>query len=158
VKWSGWPNSMATWEDVTALKQRFPRAPAWGQAGSQEGGNVSTPSSPARPATLRQSSRPKKPNACHWTGMGPLACMRATGLSPCTRTISMRVKGRERGEKQIVHVSSFLSCPLLFLPNPVLPIPEFDYPLFPTPCYLLAANNWYQISRSLGFFSSDLIL
>jgi hypothetical protein len=65
---------------------------------------------------------------------------------------------KREGEKQIVHVSSFLSCPLLFLPNPVLPIPEFDYPLFPTPCYLLAANNWYQISRSLGFFSSDLIL
>lgn len=30
IKWSGWPESMATWEDLEALKQRFPNAPAWG--------------------------------------------------------------------------------------------------------------------------------
>ena len=38
VKWSGWPASLATWEDVEALRQRFPAAPAWGQAGSLQGG------------------------------------------------------------------------------------------------------------------------
>ena len=29
---------MATWEDLEALRQRFPSAPAWGQAGSLQGG------------------------------------------------------------------------------------------------------------------------
>jgi hypothetical protein len=24
VKWSGWPDSLATWEDEQAIKQRFP--------------------------------------------------------------------------------------------------------------------------------------
>ena len=38
ILWSGLPRSLATWEDLKALKQRFPRAPAWGQASSQEGG------------------------------------------------------------------------------------------------------------------------
>ena len=37
VKWSGWPASLATWEDMEALRQRFPAAPAWGQAGSLQG-------------------------------------------------------------------------------------------------------------------------
>jgi hypothetical protein len=34
--------SLATWEDLKALKDRFPHAPAWGQAAFQERGNVST--------------------------------------------------------------------------------------------------------------------
>jgi hypothetical protein len=38
VQWSGLPASLATWEDTTALRQAFPRAPAWGQAGSLKGG------------------------------------------------------------------------------------------------------------------------
>ena len=38
IKWSGWPPSLATWEDLEALRQRFPAAPAWGQAASQQGG------------------------------------------------------------------------------------------------------------------------
>jgi hypothetical protein len=42
IQWTGFPPSMATWEDVEALRQRFPRAPAWGQAGSQQGGDVSS--------------------------------------------------------------------------------------------------------------------
>jgi hypothetical protein len=41
VLWSGMTD-LATWEDLDALKQQFPRAPAWGQAVTQEGGNVST--------------------------------------------------------------------------------------------------------------------
>jgi hypothetical protein len=41
VQWSGAPTSSATWEDMEELQQRFPHAPAWGQAGEQEGGNVS---------------------------------------------------------------------------------------------------------------------
>jgi len=32
VKWSHLPAELSTWEDEEALKQEFPRAPAWGQA------------------------------------------------------------------------------------------------------------------------------
>jgi hypothetical protein len=42
VHWSGLPLSLATWEDAEALKQRFPLAPAWGQAGSQDRGIVTS--------------------------------------------------------------------------------------------------------------------
>jgi hypothetical protein len=48
IKWSGWPEALATWEDLEALHQRFPGAPAWGQAGSLGGGECQYPSYPAR--------------------------------------------------------------------------------------------------------------
>ena len=45
IQWSGLPVSLATWEDELYLRQRFPVAPAWGQAGSHRRGIVtSTPS------------------------------------------------------------------------------------------------------------------
>jgi hypothetical protein len=47
VQWSGSPASTATWEDHEELRQLFPHAPAWGQAGFQEGGNVSDQAPPA---------------------------------------------------------------------------------------------------------------
>jgi hypothetical protein len=37
VKWSSSSESLATWEDAEALKQRFLCAPAWGQACSSGG-------------------------------------------------------------------------------------------------------------------------
>jgi len=40
VQWSGWPKHLATWESLEALHQAFPRAPAWGQAGTQAPGTV----------------------------------------------------------------------------------------------------------------------
>jgi hypothetical protein len=40
VQWSGQPEVLATWEDYDDLKRRFPRAPAWRQAGFQGRGNV----------------------------------------------------------------------------------------------------------------------
>jgi excinuclease UvrABC nuclease subunit len=40
VQWSSWSPSMATWELEVELKDQFPAAPAWGQAGIQERGNV----------------------------------------------------------------------------------------------------------------------
>ena len=43
VQWSMWPAHLATWEDEQALKLIFPAAPAWGQAGSQGGRNVTMP-------------------------------------------------------------------------------------------------------------------
>ena len=42
VLWSGLDASLATWENRDALKNRFPNAPAWGQAVFEEEGNVST--------------------------------------------------------------------------------------------------------------------
>jgi len=42
IKWSHMPESLAMWEPLEQLHQQFPRAPTWGHAGSQEGGNVST--------------------------------------------------------------------------------------------------------------------
>ena len=71
IKWSSWPDSMATWEDLEALRQRFPSAPAWGQAGSLQGGRVTTvPETDSDPTGPRRSSRPKLPNmrvsGCEW--------------------------------------------------------------------------------------------
>lgn len=41
IHWSSWPISMSTWEDESELRQQFPAAPAWGQAGSVGGGRPS---------------------------------------------------------------------------------------------------------------------
>lgn len=35
VEWSDSSPQEATWEDIDSLKQQFPRAPAWAQAGFQ---------------------------------------------------------------------------------------------------------------------------
>lgn len=46
IKWTNSSEELATWEDLDALKQMFPRAPAWGQAVSNQGGIVSSNSKP----------------------------------------------------------------------------------------------------------------
>jgi hypothetical protein len=38
VQWSGWPESLVTWEDLETMRQQFPGVSAWGQADSQGGG------------------------------------------------------------------------------------------------------------------------
>jgi hypothetical protein len=43
IQWSDQPESLATWEDLEELQQRFPHAPAWGQAAFQGRGIVSSP-------------------------------------------------------------------------------------------------------------------
>jgi hypothetical protein len=43
VQWSGSLESLATWEVLEVLRQRFRLAPAWGQAGPVGEGPVSTP-------------------------------------------------------------------------------------------------------------------
>ena len=40
VTWTGLPKDTATWEDYYVVKNRFPAAPAWGQAASPAGGDV----------------------------------------------------------------------------------------------------------------------
>jgi hypothetical protein len=64
IQWSGWPASLATWE------RRFPRAPAWGPAGSFGGGSVSTadgtattPSEDAAPDGPRRGLRTRRPSS-----------------------------------------------------------------------------------------------
>ena len=42
VQWSGASEEAATWEDRDPLRQAFPRAPAWGQAGLEDGGLSAT--------------------------------------------------------------------------------------------------------------------
>jgi hypothetical protein len=41
IHWSGQDEAPATWKDLDEPKQRFPRAPSRGQAGSQRRENVS---------------------------------------------------------------------------------------------------------------------
>ena len=41
IRWTDLPASSATWEDYDTVRQRFPLAPAWGQAVSLGGGTVS---------------------------------------------------------------------------------------------------------------------
>jgi hypothetical protein len=59
VQWSGAAVDQATWEDLEALAQRFPGAPAWGQAGTQAGGIVSVPT-PPHSATVDQEGEPAR--------------------------------------------------------------------------------------------------
>lgn len=46
VTWTKFPPTIKTWEDYNVLRQRFPDAPAWGQAGTQAGGDVATVATP----------------------------------------------------------------------------------------------------------------
>lgn len=42
IQWNDGAPDAATWEDLESLKQKFPRAPAWGQAASQGRGGVNS--------------------------------------------------------------------------------------------------------------------
>lgn len=42
IQWSSLPSEAATWEDFEVLQRRYPTAPAWGHAGSQGAGTVSS--------------------------------------------------------------------------------------------------------------------
>lgn len=59
VQWSSLPQSLATWEDLEALQQRFPSAPAWGQVGAQ-GGVLLAHTRMPRQVNLRQRREAKK--------------------------------------------------------------------------------------------------
>lgn len=64
------PPSLATWELLVPLKQRFPRALTWGHAGSQGEGTVGIPAPSAlepnpEEASTSQQARPireRRPN------------------------------------------------------------------------------------------------
>jgi hypothetical protein len=57
VRWSNSPDTLATWEDLEPLKQRFPEAPAWGQAGSYGGEVVRTPALSGAPVADQEAGR-----------------------------------------------------------------------------------------------------
>ena len=48
---------------MEALKQRFPRAPAWGQAGLPQGGDVNDTDGTVLEAKLRSDTGVKEPSA-----------------------------------------------------------------------------------------------
>ena len=77
IKWSGWPDALATWEDLEALRQRFPSAPAWGQVGSLQGGMLP----PSTRSTLHRLSlglaAPLGP------GSPACVCQARNGIGPC---------------------------------------------------------------------------
>ena len=66
VQWTSLPTSLATWEDEAQLQARFPHAAAWGQAATEERGNVTPATSPTTtepdeegpPATQLAPGRP----------------------------------------------------------------------------------------------------
>jgi hypothetical protein len=61
IQWAGLPRSMATWEDLEPLRQRFPRAPAWGQPGTAQRGMS---------ASLYQRHQQLKTKAAPLMGLG----------------------------------------------------------------------------------------
>jgi hypothetical protein len=60
VQWSGASPEQATWEDLAALRQQFPFAPAWGQAGFQGEGIVSEPARSPGDRGNDSEARPRK--------------------------------------------------------------------------------------------------
>jgi hypothetical protein len=72
IKWSGMPESLATWEDLEALRLRFPSAPTWGQVASEEGGNVSSTRAAGQQAA--PGPRPKRVSKPNVRVSGPEWC------------------------------------------------------------------------------------
>nr|ABA94475.1 retrotransposon protein, putative, unclassified [Oryza sativa Japonica Group] len=67
VRWQGQTSAEATWEDAAALRLRFPAAPAWGQAVSKGGGNVTDtapgPATEGNPVKFsKRAERVRRPN------------------------------------------------------------------------------------------------
>jgi hypothetical protein len=74
IRWQGLSDALATWEDQEELELKFPEHPAWGQAGSQDGGNVmdlhpdvaSSPSGKQRRRLRRAGRRPARISGPKW--------------------------------------------------------------------------------------------
>lgn len=64
VQWSSWPPSLSTWEDEAVLRQRFPEAPAWGQAVCKGEGDVTDPDRHMAPST--EEERAGKEIQANW--------------------------------------------------------------------------------------------
>jgi hypothetical protein len=63
VRWSYLPEDLCTWENELPLRQQFPHAPAWGQAGSEGRGDVTVATTDRRmPVTEASEGRAKDGN------------------------------------------------------------------------------------------------
>lgn len=67
VRWQGQTSAKATWEDAAALRLRYPAAPAWGQAVSEGGGDVTDtvpgPATEGNPVkSSKRAVRVRRPN------------------------------------------------------------------------------------------------
>ena len=62
VQWSNGSEDQATWEDMEQLRQRFPAAPAWGQAGIQGEGIVSDLDPPSRVVETNTEAQDRGPS------------------------------------------------------------------------------------------------
>jgi hypothetical protein len=107
VQWCEWPASMATWEDLESLQQRFPCAPAWGQAGLQEPGML--------PASMGQdvAHGPAELTCVCMEMNGPsssIACVHIVGLSPCKPFPA--IDAEEAGEETISFINTTLTLHL----------------------------------------------
>jgi hypothetical protein len=80
TRWSGLDPTLATWEDAEALKAKFPHAPAWGQAVSEEEGNVSN-------ASQKDTTEKKKDTTTENTA--------SEGRARRVRKASIRISGPE---------------------------------------------------------------
>jgi hypothetical protein len=54
------PEDQATWEDIDSLRQQFPTAPAWGQAGFQARGIVNDPTTPSTSGDAKDKDEPSQ--------------------------------------------------------------------------------------------------
>jgi hypothetical protein len=83
VKWSEWPESLATWEDEEAIKQAFSYALAWGQAVSEGGkgckqGPEDSVTGERRPGRSRSQEKQAHQEAqcqVRWRPMGELGLL-----------------------------------------------------------------------------------
>jgi hypothetical protein len=72
VRWQGLPDALATWENKEDMHHRFPEFPAWGQAGSQEEGNVmDLTNDVAFSATGKQRRRLRRAEGSQLGSVGP---------------------------------------------------------------------------------------
>jgi hypothetical protein len=71
VVWSGMTEDLATWEDVEALRARFPKALIWDQAGARGQGNVSKASSEDKKKLAASENQDLETAATHQETMQP---------------------------------------------------------------------------------------
>lgn len=57
IRWTCMPDTLATWENLQEMKQCFPLAPAWGQGGSQEEGDVTEPPKAPKKTSSKQMEK-----------------------------------------------------------------------------------------------------
>lgn len=106
-----------TWENKAELQVRFPSAAAWGQAASQEGGDVITPDIRARPTSASRASGPyPRPKRQAWPN--PRGCDAAV---PHLLNLASPTEAASSGSRT---PAAAATCFLLFPRSPF----QFVYP------------------------------